>query len=207
MLQVTFTQINRVDSRLLVVESQIAHSTPNSFFGHNLCCKCPNESCEPILDIYVSITFQWYKEVLNPLSFWPLQLLFEHLEVHQDSNSQRGSSLGSVRVYSLTHSYTLGSMWHDYWVSLFAHNLATFCLGHEPKARVATMEQLVWFLNRTHVILELKIIKYYLHENINCNLFEGHSKRYCHNSSSFLWLFCLLSSKFLINKILWYILT
>jgi hypothetical protein len=31
------------------------------FFFHNLRYKCPNGSCEHILDIYNSIDFQWYK--------------------------------------------------------------------------------------------------------------------------------------------------
>jgi len=51
--------------------SQIANLTPSPSFGHNLCCICSNGSCEPILSIYVSISFQWYKELLNPLDFDP----------------------------------------------------------------------------------------------------------------------------------------
>ncbi len=66
-----------------------------------------------------------------------LQLLSEHSGVHRDSNSQCGSSLESVRVYSLTLSCTLGSMRHDSQASFLARNLATLCLGHKPDARVA----------------------------------------------------------------------
>jgi C-terminal processing protease CtpA/Prc len=40
-----------------VVESQIASLTFDLSFCLNLCFKCPNGSCEPILDIYTSITF------------------------------------------------------------------------------------------------------------------------------------------------------
>ncbi len=58
MWHVVCSQVNRVDSRLLVVGSQIANSTSGLSFAHNLCFKCPNETCEPILDIYTSITFQ-----------------------------------------------------------------------------------------------------------------------------------------------------
>jgi len=46
-----------VDSRLFVVGSQTGSSTPGPSFGHNLCFKCPNEQCEPILDIYASRAF------------------------------------------------------------------------------------------------------------------------------------------------------
>jgi len=31
-------------------------------------------------------------------------------------------------------------MRHDSWASLLAYNLATPCLGHEPKVRVATLK-------------------------------------------------------------------
>jgi hypothetical protein len=71
MSHTTWKQGNRVNSRLLMVGNQIANLTPDLSFGHNLCFKCPNGSCEPILDIYVSIDFQWYKELFNSLSFDP----------------------------------------------------------------------------------------------------------------------------------------
>jgi hypothetical protein len=32
-------------------------------------------------------------------------------------------------------------MRHDFWASIFAHNLVTPCLGHEPKARVTTFDE------------------------------------------------------------------
>jgi len=55
MLHVLWSQVFRVDSRLLVVGSQNwqtpRNSTPDPSFGHNLCFRCPNEQCEPILDI------------------------------------------------------------------------------------------------------------------------------------------------------------
>jgi len=44
---------------------------------------------------------------------------------------QGGSSLGSVRVHSLTLSFTLG-------LPFLARNLVSPCLGCEPKARVVT---------------------------------------------------------------------
>ncbi len=64
-------QGNQGDFRLLVVESQIGNLTSNPSFGHNLCLRCPNGSCEPILNIYVPKSFQWYKELLNPIGFDP----------------------------------------------------------------------------------------------------------------------------------------
>ncbi len=43
--------------------------TPDLFFCHNLCCRCPNGSCEPILDIYTSITLRCYKKLFNAKCF------------------------------------------------------------------------------------------------------------------------------------------
>jgi len=40
-----------VDSQLLVVGNQIGNLTPGPSFGHNLHFKCPNEQCDPTLDI------------------------------------------------------------------------------------------------------------------------------------------------------------
>ncbi len=53
MWHATYTQGNRGDSLFLMVRNQIGTSTPSLSFGHNLCFKYPNGSCEPILDIYV----------------------------------------------------------------------------------------------------------------------------------------------------------
>ena len=69
MWHVVCSQVNRVDSRLLVVGSQTANLTPGLSFGHNLCFRCPNGSCEPISDIYVLRAFQWYKELFSPMGF------------------------------------------------------------------------------------------------------------------------------------------
>ncbi len=38
-------------------------------FCHNLCCKCPNGLCKPILDIYTSTAFRWYKKLFNTRCF------------------------------------------------------------------------------------------------------------------------------------------
>jgi hypothetical protein len=125
MSHATCTQENLVDSRLLVVRNQTANLTFSPSFGHNLCLKCPNGSCEPILDIYVSITFQWYNELFNAMGFDSYNRTLKIWE-----NSPNRNSFGNVKVYSLTllHSRT----------SLLACNLATPCLGREPKAKVTT---------------------------------------------------------------------
>jgi len=64
-LHFTCTHRNQVDSRLLVVGSQTVNLIPGLFFDNNLCCRCPNGSCEAILDIYTSSPFQRYKDCFN----------------------------------------------------------------------------------------------------------------------------------------------
>jgi hypothetical protein len=71
MWHITYMQMFQGDSQLLVVGSQIGILTPDLFFGHKLCFKYSNGSCEAILDIYVSRTFQWFKQLFNPMSFDP----------------------------------------------------------------------------------------------------------------------------------------
>jgi len=58
-----------VDSRLLVVGSQIGSLTPGLSFAHNLSCRCPNGQCEAIFDIYASRSFQWNQEHPNARCF------------------------------------------------------------------------------------------------------------------------------------------
>jgi hypothetical protein len=60
-----------IDSRLLVVGSQIVSLTPGPSFAHNLGCRCPNYQCEGIFDIYVSRPFQQHQEHLNARCFAP----------------------------------------------------------------------------------------------------------------------------------------
>jgi hypothetical protein len=55
----------------LMVGNQIDILIPNFSFGHNLCFKYSSNSYEPILNIYVSRAFQWYKYFFNPMNFNP----------------------------------------------------------------------------------------------------------------------------------------
>ncbi len=70
-LHFTCTHRDRVDSWRLVVESQTINLTLGPSFAYNLCCRCPNGSCEAILDIYTSRPFQQYKLHFNARCFDP----------------------------------------------------------------------------------------------------------------------------------------
>ncbi len=60
-----------VDSRLLVVRSQITNLTPIPSFAHNLGYRCSNDQCEAIFYIYTSRLFKWHQEHLNARCFGP----------------------------------------------------------------------------------------------------------------------------------------
>jgi len=110
------SQINRVDSQLFVVKSQIGSLTPGLSFGHNLCFRCPNEQYKPILDIYVPRAFQWYKEGHKPLSFDPWNRSLKFQEFSKTPSPKVGVALGMWRFtpsYSFTLSNSRGNMWCD----------------------------------------------------------------------------------------------
>ncbi len=143
MSHVVFFLVFRVDSRLLVVRSQNwqtpGSSTPGPSFAHNLCFRCPNEQCELILDIYASRAFQWYKERDDPLIFDPSNLSLKFRESTGTPSPKVGVALG---VWWLTpsHSPSLPGV-SDVTprLPLGPHPCNPFCLGREPKARVATV--------------------------------------------------------------------
>jgi hypothetical protein len=104
MLHSICTHRGQVNSRLLMVENQTASLTPGPSFCHNLCCRCPNGSCEAIFDIYTSIAFQWHEEhfkvrCFNPcnrtLKFWESQRTpkssFRECECHPHTLPKVGS--------------------------------------------------------------------------------------------------------------------
>ncbi len=83
-----------VDSRILVVGSQIANLTPGPSFAHNLGCRCPNCQCEAIFDIYVLIPFQWHQERLNARCFGPCCWALNIQESRRTPNLQLFQVLG-----------------------------------------------------------------------------------------------------------------
>jgi len=101
-LHSTYTHRNQVDSRLLVVGSQIAILTPDPSFAYNLCYKCPNGSCEAILDIYTPRPFQRYKEHLNERCFDPCNRVLRFWEL---------GGLPSPIFGSVSGDLTLPSKW------------------------------------------------------------------------------------------------
>jgi len=107
-----FTHGNWVDSQLLMVRIQTANLTPGPSFGHNLCFKCPNGQCEPIIDIYVLRALQWYKKLFKPLSFDPCNRPLNIQKFTRTPTPNVELSWG-VRVHSLTPSHTPRSMLCD----------------------------------------------------------------------------------------------
>jgi len=99
MWHVVCIKVNRVDSRLFLVGSQIGSLTPGLSFGHNLCFRCPNEQCKPILDIYSPRAFHWYKERHKPLSFDPSN---QSLKFRESTRTMSQPHFGQVWGWSPT---------------------------------------------------------------------------------------------------------
>jgi hypothetical protein len=144
-----------------VVGNQTGSSTPGPSFDHNLCFRCSNEQCKPILDIYASKAFQWYKKRHKTLRFDPCNRSLKFRESTGTPSPTVGVALGVwvfTPSHSLTLSYTPGSMWCDSsrsswpaplqclcldsWASSWFTPLQALCFGREPKARVATFHVL-----------------------------------------------------------------
>jgi len=104
------TQGNQGDSQLLMLGSQIANLTLDPSFGHNLCLKCPNGSCEPIWDIYVLRAFQWYKELFNPTGFDPCNPSLKIWKSIMTLTPKVGAHLGVWRFIP-SHSPTFPGAW------------------------------------------------------------------------------------------------
>ncbi len=98
--------MNWVDSWLFLVRSQIGSLTPGPSFGHNLCFRCLNEQCEPILDIYVSRAFQWYEECHKSLNFDPSNCSLKFWESTGTPSPKVGVVLG-VWMFTPSHFLTL----------------------------------------------------------------------------------------------------
>jgi hypothetical protein len=111
-----------VDSRLLVVGSQIASLTPGPSFAHNLGYRCPNDQCEAILDIYVSRPFPMTPRTPRCKVFCPLLSSSEHSGVPEDSKSPLFQVLGftpHLTKLGLRQSSKVGFL--GYWNGVFYH--------------------------------------------------------------------------------------
>jgi len=104
-----------VDSRLLVVGSQIVSLTPGLSFAHNLGCRCPNGQCEAIFDIYVSRPFQWHQEHPNARCFGSCCWALNIRESRWTPNLQLFQVLGFTptlgQSWVATDKVTKGSTW------------------------------------------------------------------------------------------------
>ncbi len=136
MLHAACTRGNRVDFWLLMVDYQIVSLTPGLSFGHNLCFKCPNGRCEPILNIYTSITFQGYKQLFKLMGLAPAIMVGRFESPFGTPTPTMGVHLG---VWGFIPSHFLHSRERVMWLpGLFLGSQpCNPFFGHEPKAKVA----------------------------------------------------------------------
>jgi hypothetical protein len=100
-------------SQLLVVGSQTANLTLGHSFGHNLCYRCPNGQCKPILGIYASRAFWWYKERLKERSLTPEIAFWRFESPFRTPTPNMGVHLG---VWGFIPSHSLHSREHVKWL-------------------------------------------------------------------------------------------
>ncbi len=141
-----YSQINRVNSRLFLIGNQIDNLIPDPSFGHNLCFRCPNEQCKPILNIYIPRDFQLYKKHHKPLSFDPWNCSLKFQESTRIPSPKVGVALGVwgfIPSYSLTLSYIPGGMWCDSWASSCPTPLRFLCLNSRASSWPAPLQALL----------------------------------------------------------------
>jgi hypothetical protein len=147
-----------------VVGSQIGTLTLDPSFGHNLCFKYSNGTCEPISDIYVSRSFNGINTFIIQ---WGLTPWNYFLKIQKSI----GNPFGNVWVHSFTLSYIPGNMKCDFWASLSTRTFVSHCFGCEPKGKVTT-----WLLGIYS--------SYYPNGILLYTLVEGqHGIRKCESSS------------------------
>ncbi len=95
-----------------------------------------------ILNIYVSISFQWYKKLFKSMVFDPYNCVLKIRESIWDSNSNNGSSLGTVRVHSITLFALPGTCDVIPEPLSWPPTLQPPYLGRKPKVKVATFNAL-----------------------------------------------------------------
>jgi hypothetical protein len=84
--------------------------------------------------------------------FSPMQILSKNPGVHQNSNSQSGSSFENVRVHSLTFSYTPGSMSVTPRLPSWPAPLQTLALVASPRLGLRHF----WCVDEPHVNTDLQ---------------------------------------------------
>jgi len=127
-----------------MVKNQIGTLIIDFSFGHNLCIKYSNESYKPILDIYVSKSFQWYKELFNPMIFDPWNYSLKIWKSIKTLIPKVGAHLrvcGLIPSHSLTLSGSVNIIpkLHSRPSPFQALTLvASPCFDCKPKAKVVT---------------------------------------------------------------------
>jgi len=113
MLHATYMQVNKADSWLLMIGSQIGNLTLHPSFGHNFLFKYSNGTCKCILNIYNPRAFQWYNELFNSMSFNPCNCSLKIWEFIVTPIPKVEAHLG---VCGFISSHLLHSQEHEMWL-------------------------------------------------------------------------------------------
>jgi hypothetical protein len=98
---------------------------------------------EPILNIYISKAFQWYKELFHPMSFDAWNCFLKIQDSVRTPTPKVGVHLGVCGLIP-SHSLTLWECKYDYWITFLAHTFPCLYFDREPKAKVMTHIICIW---------------------------------------------------------------
>ncbi len=104
-----------------MVESQNVNLTPCLSFCHNLCCKCPNGSCEAIFDIYISRAFQWHEKHIKARCFDPCNRTLKFWE------SRRTPKSPFWECECHLHTLPKVGLQHYKWIPIVVSTLLSYC--------------------------------------------------------------------------------
>ncbi len=158
----------RVDFRLLVVGSQTANLTFGPSFDHNLCCRCPNDSCEASLDIYTSRPFQWYKEHFKARCFDPCNRILSFWESQRTLKSHfRECEWRPHTSFKVGLRHLQLQVWATYQKNKKDESFIEDCFLEHPRAQECS-----WVFSRTFDVLH-----FFCKLHPNNALREEHLKR------------------------------
>jgi hypothetical protein len=182
----TCTHRNRVDSRLLVVRSQIASLTPGLSFDHNLCCRCPNGSCEAICGHVHFKTFPRVPRTPQCEMFWPLKSRSEFLGVPKDYQ------VPFSRVWVTTSQLPQSGV-ATYW----AQN-ATLVIAHDGPSRQLWQfgcNQFNYAFNYNTIIIIVIWFAFNMwHHNVQCQWNLNPNTRIRGDSTTYMWPIVIVQS-------------
>jgi hypothetical protein len=157
-----------VDSRLLVVGSQIVNLTPGPSFAHNLSYRCSNDQCEAIFYIYASRPFPMAPRTPQFEVFRALLSNSKHSGVPEYSKSPTLEVLGFTPTLGQSGVATDNNV-RLFWRYHIRHNVIQYMVFKHWKIHVICQDQCYFGTNHYQ--------HFYMNSN-TCSPWQKKSQRY-----------------------------